>query len=107
MHKPLPVISTSQVSAPAFVAAVMGKSVHQCIQMDGQTVQLADLRVSGLSSRTIAGLQKEFGVTVVLHKKSSSTPVMADPDTPIHPGDTLVVAAFGDRMQKLEAANRG
>src|SRR4029077_15988466 len=60
----MPVISTSQVSAPAFVAAVMDRSVHQNIQMDGQTIQVADLRVSRLPLRSIAALQKEFGVTV-------------------------------------------
>lgn len=102
----MPVISTSQVSAPAFVAAVRGRSVHQCIQMDGQTVQVADLRVDRLPSRTVAALQKEFGVSVVLHKKHPSGTAMADPDSPIHPGDTLVVAAPADRMQKLETANR-
>ncbi|HEV3026462.1 MAG TPA: NAD(P)-binding protein, partial [Planctomycetota bacterium] len=59
----MPVISTSQVSAPAFVAAVTGRSVHQCFQMDGRTIHLADLRVSKLPARTIAALQKEFGVS--------------------------------------------
>ena len=102
----MPVISTSQVSAPAFVAAVTGKNIHQCIRMDGQTIQVADLHVSRLPSRTVAALQKEYGVTVVLHKRSGGT-AMAEPDSAIQPGDTLVVAAPGERMHKLEAANRG
>ena len=102
----MPVISTSQVSAPAFVAAVTGKNIHQCIQMDGQTIQVADLHVSRLHSRTVAALQKEYGVTVVLHKRSGGT-AMAELDSPVQPGDTLVVAAPGERMHKLEAANRG
>jgi len=102
----MPVISTSQVSAPAFVAAVRGRSVHQSIQMDGQTIQVSDLRVSRLSSRTVAALQKEFGVTVVLHRKGSGV-AMAELESSLQPGDTLVVAAPGDRMLKLENANRG
>jgi voltage-gated potassium channel len=102
----MPVISTSQVSAPAFVAAVTGKNIHQCIQLDGQTIQVADLRVSRLPSRTVAALQKEYGVTVVLHQRSGGT-AMAELDSVIQPGDTLVVAAPGERMHKLEAANRG
>ncbi len=102
----MPVISTSQVSAPAFVAAVMGRSVHQCIQLDGQTIQVADVRVHRLPLRSIAALQKEFGVTVVLHKRNGGT-AMAELDSAVQTGDTLVVAAPGERMQKLEAANRG
>jgi NADPH-dependent ferric siderophore reductase len=74
--------------------------------MDGQTIQVADLRVSQLPSRTVAALQKDFGVTVVLHQRSTGT-AMADLESPIHPGDTLVVAAPGERIHKLEAANRG
>ncbi|HUR38733.1 MAG TPA: NAD-binding protein [Planctomycetota bacterium] len=101
----MPVISTSQVSAPAFVAAIRGRSVHQSIQMDGQTIQVADLRVNRLSSRTVAALQKEFGVTVVLHRKTGGV-AMAEPESSLQPGDTLVVAAPGDRMVKLENANR-
>ncbi|HVR83461.1 MAG TPA: TrkA C-terminal domain-containing protein [Planctomycetota bacterium] len=103
----MPVISTSQVSAPAFVAAVTGRSVHQCFQLDGRTIHLADLRVSKLPARTIAALQKEFGVSVVLHKRSPAGADMADPDSPVQSGDTLVVAAPADRMRKLEEANRG
>jgi len=102
----MPVISTSLVSAPAFVAAVRGRSVHQSIQMDGQTIQVSDLRVSRLSSPTVAALQKEFGVTVVLHRKGGGV-AMAEPESSLQPGDTLVVAAPGDRMLKLENANRG
>jgi Trk K+ transport system NAD-binding subunit len=103
----MPVISTSQVSAPAFVAAVTGRSVHQCFQMDGQTIHLADLRIRRLSTRTVSSLQKEFGVSVVLHKKSRAGAEPADPESPIQSGDTLVVAASADRMRKLEEANRG
>src|SRR6185295_16072062 len=44
----MPVISTSQVAAPAFVAAVTGRSVHQAVQFDGQTIHLADLKVGRL-----------------------------------------------------------
>jgi Trk K+ transport system NAD-binding subunit len=67
----MPVISTSQVSAPAFVAAVTGRSVHQCFQLDGHTIHVADLRVFRLPSQTVASLQKQFGVSVLLLKKST------------------------------------
>ena len=103
----MPVISSAQVSAPAFVAAVTGRAVHQCFQMDGQTIHLADLRVNRLPSCTVGALQKEYGVSIVLLKKDSSGPSMPDFESKVQPGDTLVVAAPIERMHKLEEANRG
>lgn len=103
----MPVISTSQVCAPAFVAAVTGRNVHQCFRLDEQTIHLADLRIFRLSPRTVAALQKEFGVSVVLHKKNRAGAAMADAESLIQAGDTLVVAAPLEKMQKLEEANRG
>lgn len=103
----MPVISTSQVSAPAFVAAVTGRAVHQCFQLDGQTIHVADLRISRLSVPTIGALQKEYGVSVVLHKKHASGASMPDLETRLQAGDTVVVAAPVERMQRPEEANRG
>jgi len=103
----MPVISTSQVSAPAFVAAVTGRSVHQCFQMDGQTIHVADLRVFRLPLQTVAALQKDYGVSIVLLKKNTGAASMPEPESRVQPGDTLVVAAPIDRMHKLEDANRG
>ena len=103
----MPVISTSQVSAPAFVAAVTGRTVHQCFQLDGQTIHVADVRVHRLPCPTVAAVQKDYGVTVVLHRRHAGSAETPGPDTLVHPGDTLVVAAPIDRMHHLEEANRG
>ena len=84
-----------------------GRTVHQCFQMDGQTIHVADLRVHRLPSQTVAAVQKDYGVTVVLHKRSAGNASMAAPETLVHPGDTLVVAAPIERMHQLEDANRG
>jgi voltage-gated potassium channel len=103
----MPVISTSQVSAPAFVAAVTGKSVRQCFQVEGQTIHVADLRILRLPSQTVAALQKQYGVSVVLHKGKGGTAGLPDPDASVQRGDTIVVAAPIERMHQLEEANRG
>jgi Trk K+ transport system NAD-binding subunit len=95
------------VSAPAFVAAVTGRTVHQCFQLDGQTIHLADVRIHRLPSPTVAAVQKDYGVTVVFHKRNAGSAATPAPDTLVHPGDTLVVAASIDRMHQLEEANRG
>ena len=103
----MPVISTSQVSAPAFVAAVTGRSVRQCFQVDGQTIHVADLRVLRLPPQSVAALQKQYGVSVVLHKGKGGSAGLPDPDAPVQRGDTIVVAAPIERMHQLEEANRG
>jgi Trk K+ transport system NAD-binding subunit len=103
----MPVISTSQVSAPAFVAAVTGRSVHQCFQLDGQTIHVADLKIRKLPSQTVAALQKQFGVSVVLHRGREGDAALPTPEANIQRGDTIVVAAPIERMNQLEEANRG
>jgi voltage-gated potassium channel len=103
----MPVISTSQVSAPAFVAAVTGRTVRQCFQVEGQTIHVADLRILKLPSLSVAALQKQYGVSVVLHKGKVGIAGLPDPDSQVQRGDTIVVAAPIERMQQLEEANRG
>jgi voltage-gated potassium channel len=103
----MPVISTSQVSAPAFVAAVTGRSVRQCFQLEGQTIHVADLRVLRLPALSVAALQKQYGVSVVLHKGRGGAAGLPDPESPVQRGDTIVVAAPIERMHQLEEANRG
>lgn len=103
----MPVISTSQVSAPAFVAAVTGRSVHQCFQLDGQTIHVADLKIRKLPAQSVAALQKQFGVSVVLHRGREGDASLPTPEANIQRGDTIVVAAPIERMNQLEEANRG
>jgi voltage-gated potassium channel len=103
----MPVISTSQVSAPAFVAAVTGRSVHQCFRLDEQTIHVADLRVFRLPARTVSAIQKEFGVSIVLHKKNRAAAAMADAESLIQAGDTLVVAALSACAAKTPSERAG
>jgi voltage-gated potassium channel len=103
----MPVISTSQVSAPAFVAAVTGRSVHQCFQLEGQTIHVADLKVRRLGAQSVAALQKQYGVSVVLHRGKTGEAGLPVPEANIERGDTIVVAAPIERMHQLEEANRG
>ncbi|HXX94310.1 MAG TPA: NAD-binding protein [Planctomycetota bacterium] len=100
------VISSAQASAPAFVAAATGRSVLQSFQLDGQTIQIADQTVDRLASRTIPAVQKEFDVTVVLHKSSGTADLSPHHDRPLQKGDIIVVVAPQAKIQKVEAANR-
>jgi voltage-gated potassium channel len=103
----MPAISTSQVSAPAFVAAATGRAVLHSFQIDGQTMHVADFSVDRLAARTVSALQKEFDVSVILHKSAQGSGLTPNPESAVQAGDTIVVVAPVDRIRKLEAANRG
>ena len=95
-------ISTSQVSAPAFVAAATGRAVLHTFQIEGKTVHVADLKVDRLAGRSVADVQKAFGVSVVVHKGA----LAPDAARPLQSGDTVVVAAPAEKIRAVEAANR-
>ncbi|HLF94419.1 MAG TPA: NAD-binding protein [Planctomycetota bacterium] len=103
----LPAISTSQVSAPAFVAAATGRSVMQSFQLDGRTIHVVDVPVDRLAARTIAQVQSEFDVSVVLHKGSGESDLNPHHDRPLRKGDIIVVVAPMEKVRTVEAANRG
>lgn len=102
----MPVISTSQAAAGAFVAALGGRVAPSSAQLDGQTVRLGDLRVQRLPSTSVAGLQKEFGVSILIHKKGAAAAAPAEPASAIAAGDVLLVAGTSDKMARLEEMNR-
>lgn len=103
----LPAISTSQVSAPAFVAAATGRTVMQSFHLDGRTIHVVDVPVDRLAARTIAQVQTEFDVSVVLHKGSGATDLNPHHDRPLRKGDIIVVVAPMEKVRTVEAANRG
>lgn len=102
----LPAISTSQVSAPAFVAAATGRSVLHSFQIADETFHVADLRVARLAGRTGAQIQKEFGASVVVHRSARGGTLDPDPARALETGDTLVCAATPQKVRALEEANR-
>lgn len=103
----MPAISTSQVSAPAFVAAATGRAVLHSFQLDGRTIHLADVPVDRLAARTIPQVQREFDVSVVLHKGAAAGDLSPNHERPLQKGDIIVVAAPREKIQGVEAANRG
>jgi Trk K+ transport system NAD-binding subunit len=102
----LPTISTHQVAAPAFVAAATGRAVLHSFQLDGQTFHVADVQVRRLASRSIAQTQKEFEVSVVLHRRAGSADLTPAAEQVLRGGDIIIVAAPVERIRRLEDANR-
>jgi Trk K+ transport system NAD-binding subunit len=102
----LPTISASRVSAPAFVAAARGRSVLHAFQLDGQTIHVSDIEIDRLGARTIPQVQKQFDVTIVLHKNSGAADLNPNHDRQLKKGDIIVVVAPMEKIQRVEAANR-
>ena len=70
----MPTISTSQVAAPAFIAAATGRKIYQGFQLAGQYVHLTDLTIcptGRLVGRTVGDIQSDKRINIVMHQGSS------------------------------------
>lgn len=103
----LPAISTSQVSASAFVAAATGRAVLHSFQVDGNTIHVADLRVRKLAGLSAERLRKAFSASVVVHVSAKGGTLEPDPARAFEEGDTIVLAAPIEKVRAVEEANRG
>src|SRR5262249_30875892 len=105
----MPVISTAQVSAPAFVAAATGRKVYQRFQLADQPLHLVDLTIGeggGLVGRTVGEVQADARVNVVMHNGRQGVNVNPGHNVVFEPGDTVLVIAPMDRLLDLERANQ-
>lgn len=103
----LSAISTSQVSAPAFVAAATGRNVLHSFQLDGRTIHVADMQIAKLAGRKLPDLERDFEVSVVLHKNPKVNDFNPRHERPVETGDTIVVMSTHEQIRRLEEANRG
>jgi Trk K+ transport system NAD-binding subunit len=106
----MPTISTSQVAAPAFIAAATGRKIYQAFQLAGQEVQLTDIAIcptGRLVGRTVGDLQSDKRINVVMHQSTRSGEVHVNPDAEIvlSPDDTLLVIAPMEALLALETMN--
>lgn len=106
----MPTISTSQVAAPAFIAAATGRKVYQALQLAGQEVHLTDIVVCAtgrLVGRTVGEIQADKRINVVMHqsKRGGGVDVNPGPDIVLAPDDTILVIAPMESLLALEAMN--
>jgi Trk K+ transport system NAD-binding subunit len=106
----MPTISTSQVAAPAFIAAATGRKVYQALQLAGQEVHLTDIVVSPngrLVGRTVGEIQSDKRINVVMHqsKRTGAVNVNPDPEIAMEADDTILVIAPIEPMLALEGMN--
>ncbi len=105
----MPTISTSQVAAPAFIAAATGRKIYQGFQLAGQQVHLTDITIhptGRLVGLTIGDIQTDKRLNVVMQQGSTGVHVNPDPHIPLEPGDTILVIAPMDALLALESWNQ-
>jgi Trk K+ transport system NAD-binding subunit len=104
----IPTISTSQVAAPAFIAAATGRKVYQEFRLAGQLVHLTDLTIDpagSLVGSTVGVAQARNQVNIVMHQGPSGVNINPDHAIVLGAGDTILVIAPLDRLRALEAQN--
>jgi Trk K+ transport system NAD-binding subunit len=105
----MPTISTSQVAAPAFIAAATGRKIYQGFQLAGQQVHFTDLSIRStgrLVGRTVGDIQADKRINVVMQQGASGVHVNPDPHILLEAGDTILVIAPMDALLELEAMNQ-
>lgn len=103
------VLSSSDLSAPAFAGAAVGIEITQGLMVNGDEYSMVRMTVgkrSSLAGRRIGDLQSEGVMDVVLHQRGDEVGVQPSRDLEVAPGDTLVVFARHDRILEVVAANR-
>ncbi len=105
----MPTISTSQVAAPAFIAAATGRKIYQGFQLAGQYVHFTDLTIcptGRLVGWSVGELQSDKRINIVMQQGSQGVNVNPDPQIVLQPGDTILVIAPMDSLLTLEAMNQ-
>ena len=105
----MPTISTSQVAAPAFIAAATGRKVYQGFQLAGQYVHLTDMVVSPcgkLAGKTVGDIQADKRLNIVMHQGPDGVNVNPDASIVLNPSDTILVIAPMEPLLELETLNQ-
>jgi Trk K+ transport system NAD-binding subunit len=104
----MPTISTSQVAAPAFIAAATGRKIYQGFQLAGEYVHLTDITISAagrLVGRTVGEIQSDKRINIVMQQGASGVHVNPDSQITLEPSDTILVIAPMDALLSLESLN--
>ena len=104
----MPTISTSQVAAPAFIAAATGRKIYQGFQLAGQYVHFTDMTIcptGKLVGVSVGEIQADKRINIVMQQGTGGVNVNPDPDIVLEPGDTILVIAPMEALLTLESMN--
>lgn len=104
------VLSSSDLSAPAFAGAAAGIEITQSLLVNGEEYSVVRLPVgprSSLAGRTVGELQAEGPMDIVLHQRGETVDVQPARELRVQPEDILVIFARHARILEVVAGNRG
>lgn len=102
------VISSSEISAPAFAGAAVGIEVAHLMELQGESFSTIRLKVaqgSFLEGQTIGHLQEDNDIDIVLHERNGKIDVHPDDQITVRAGDVLVMFARHSQIVDLVARN--
>ena len=105
----IPAISTSNVSAPSFVAAATNRGGFHSFKIDEYDLHLADLTVVEgccLVGQTIGQITRAIDFTVVLYKSPTVFDLHPNPDIVLKAGDKIIVLASLEKLSEIEKMNK-
>ncbi len=102
-------LSASDLAAPAFAGVAVGADVAPMLHIHDQPYSLIRLQVepgSFMDGSTIAALQDENDMDIVLHERDDQVDVHPEGDLPVRAGDVIVTFAKHTRIMEIVARNR-
>ena len=103
------ILSSSDLSAPAFAGAAVGIEITQTVRVNGMDYSMVRLNVepgSFLDGHTVGILQSENDMDIVLYGRGEMVDVQPPRDMMVQGGDTLVIFAQHERILNVIARNR-
>jgi voltage-gated potassium channel len=101
--------STSALAAPAFAAAATQTQITHAFYIDDQLLNVSEIQVqpaSKLVSRSLAELEAELDLSVILYRGRERVDLHPDPQIRLHGSDRIVVFASLDVLNRLSQLNK-
>lgn len=102
------VFSTSALAAPDFVSAALNRMNVRMVNIEGieQAIVRLQVTMSALYDVMVMDLQKEEGLSVLLHARAGQVTIPPDPQTRLRVDDEIVVMAVPEKLEELNHHNK-
>lgn len=103
------VFSTSALAAPAFAAAATQADISHSFYVGDTLLNVSQVTVqagSGLVGKTLAQLERELDLSVIMHRGAEGVDLHPAPEIVLETGDCIVVFASLDTLNRLRQFNQ-